>query len=75
MIKKWFSIRNSVITINASVSKVMKQLAEAISLLNTIRGGETASLNDCQKEYIIKIGIPWHETLIFITYEVIILVL
>ena len=37
MVKKWFSIRNIVTTINTSVSKVAKQLAGAISLLNTIR--------------------------------------
>ena len=59
---------------NTSVSKVTKQLAGAISLLNTIRGAETASLNNCQKEYIIKIGITWHEIMILIIYEVIILV-
>ena len=46
MIKKLFSITNTVTTISTSVSKVTKQLAGAISLLNTIRGGKTASLND-----------------------------
>ena len=60
MVKKWFSFKNTVTTINTSVSKVTKQPAATISLLNTIRGGETESLNDCQKEYIIKIGITWH---------------
>ena len=74
MVKKWFSIENTITTINTSVSKVTKQLAGAVSLLNTIRGGETASLSDCQKEYIIKIGITWHEIMICIIYEVIILV-
>ena len=38
----------------------------AISLLNTIRGGENASLNHCQKEYIIMIRVTWHEILVFI---------
>ena len=74
MIKKWFSITNTVTTISTSVSKVTKQLAGAISLLNTISGGETANLNDCQKEYTIKIGITWHEIMILIIYEVIILI-
>ena len=44
MFKKWFNIKNTVTTINTYVSKVSKQLAGAISLLNTIRGGEAASL-------------------------------
>ena len=61
MVKNCFNIRNSVITINTSVNKVAKQLSGAISPLNTIRGGETASQNDSQKEYIIKIRITWHE--------------
>ena len=34
MIKKWFSIRNTVTTINTSVSKVTKQLAGALSPCN-----------------------------------------
>ena len=74
MVKKWFSIKNTVTSINTSVSKVTKQLTGAISLLNTIRGAETTDLNDCQKEYIIKIGITWHEIMILIKYEVIILI-
>ena len=49
-------------------------MAGAISLLNTIRGAETMDLNDCQKEYIIKIRITWDEIMILIIYEVIILV-
>ena len=49
MVKKWFSIRNTVTTINTSVSKFAKQIAGATSLLNTIRGGETVSLSDSQK--------------------------
>ena len=73
-VKKWFSIKNIVITIKTSVSKVTKQLTGAISLLNTIRGAETTDLNDCQKEYIIKIGITWHEIMILIIYEVITLI-
>ena len=63
-VKKWFSVKNTVTTINTSVSEVTKQLTGAISLLNTIRGAETTDLNDCQKEYIIKIGITWHEIMI-----------
>ena len=55
MVNKWFSIRNTVTTINTSGSKVAEQLAGAISLINAIRGGETSSVNGCQKEYIIKI--------------------
>ena len=51
MVMKWFSIKNVVTTINISVSKVTKELAGAISLCNTIRGGEPSSPNDCQKEY------------------------
>ena len=33
IVKKWFSIKNTVTTINTSVSTITKQLAEAISLL------------------------------------------
>ena len=57
MVKKWFSIKITVTTINTSVCKVTKQLTGAISLLNTIRGAERTDFNDCQKEYIIKIGL------------------
>ena len=74
MVKNWFSTKNTVTTINKSVSKVTKQLARAISLLCTIKGAETTDLNDCQKEYIIKIGITWHEIMILIINEVIILI-
>ena len=73
MIKKWFSIKNTVTTINTSASKVTKQLTGAITLLNTIRGAESTDCNDCQKEYLIKIGITWHEIMILTIYEVIIL--
>ena len=73
MVKKWFSVRNTVITINISVSKFAKQLAKAISLLNMIRGGEMVSLSDSQKEYITKIRITWHEILILIIYDMLIL--
>ena len=41
MVKKWFNVRNTVGTIKMSVIKVAKQVAGAISLLKTIRGGET----------------------------------
>ena len=74
MVKKWFSIKNTVTAINTSVSKVSKQLKGTISLLNTIRGSETTDLNHCQKEYVIKIGITWYEIMILIIYEVIILI-
>ena len=57
MVKKWFSIKNTVTTINTSLSRVTKQLAGTITLLNTIRGAESTDLNECQKNYIIKIGI------------------
>ena len=66
--------KNTASTINTSVSKVTKQLTGAKALLNTIRGAETTDLNDCQKEYIIKIGITGHEIMIMIIYEVIILI-
>ena len=36
MVKKWFSIRNTVTTINTSVSKVTKQLAGALSVPSTV---------------------------------------
>ena len=74
MVKKWFSIKNTITAINTSVSKVTKQLTGAITLLNTIRGAESTDLNECQKNYIIKIGISWHEILILVIYEVIILI-
>ena len=69
MIKEWFSVT----TINTSVSKVTKQLTGAITLLNTIRGAESTDLNECQENYVIKIGLTWHEILILVIYEVIIL--
>ena len=74
MAKKWFSIKNNVPTINTSVSKVTKQLTGALTLLNTIRGAETTDLNECQKDYIFKIGKTWHEFMILIIYKVIILI-
>ena len=74
MVMKWFSIKNTVTTINTSVSKVTKQPTGAITLLNTIRGVQSTDLNECQKNYIIKIGISWHEILILVLYEVIILI-
>ena len=55
------------------MSKVTKQLTGALTLLNTIRGVESTDLNECQKNYIIKIGLTWHEILILVVYEVIIL--
>ena len=48
MIKKWFSIKNTVTTDNTSVNRVTKQLTGAISLINTIRRVETTDLNNCQ---------------------------
>ena len=51
MTKKWISVRNTVTTINTSVSEVAKPLAGAISHINTIRGGEATSLSYSQKEY------------------------
>ena len=56
------------------MSKVTKQLTGAITLLNTIRGAESTDLNECQKDYIINIGLTWHEILILVIYEVIILI-
>ena len=74
MVKKWFSVQNTVTTINTSMSKVTKQLTRAITLLNTIRGAESTDLNECQKEFIINIGLTWHEIYIFVVYKVIILI-
>ena len=74
MVKKWFSVKNTVTTINTSVSKVTKQLTGAITLLNTIRGAESTDLNDCWKDYVVNIGLTWHEILILVIYEVIILI-
>ena len=74
MVKKWYSIKNTVTTIITSVIKVTKQLTGAISLLITIGGAEKTDLNDCQNEYVIKIGITWHEIMILIIHEVIILI-
>ena len=71
MVKKWFSVRNTVTTINTSVSKVTKQLTGAKTLPNTIRGAESTDLNECQKDYIIKIGLTWHDILMLVIYEVI----
>ena len=73
MVKKWLHVRNTVTIINSSVSKVANQKAGAISLLNAIKRGETASLNDSQKEYTFKIRRALDEILILIIYEVIIL--
>ena len=56
------------------MSKVTKQLTVAMTLLNTISGAKTTDLNDCQKDDIIKIGITWHEIMILIIYEIIILI-
>ena len=36
MVKKWYNVGNAVVTIYTSVSKVAKQLAGAITLLNSI---------------------------------------
>ena len=71
MVKKWFSVKNTVTTINTLVSKVTKQLTGAITLLNTIRGVESTDPNECQENYIIKIGLTWHEILILVIYKVI----
>ena len=67
-------LKNTVTTINTSVSKVTKQLTAAITLINTIRGAESTDLNECQKNYIIKIEISWHEIFVLVIYEVIILI-
>ena len=68
---KSFGVRNTVTVISTSVTKVAKQLAGDMSLLNTIRGGQTVYLSESQKEYTINIKMIWHEILILITYEVI----
>ena len=51
MVKKWFSVRNTTSTINTFVSEAAKQQAGAISLFNTIRGGESVGLSGSHKEY------------------------
>ena len=71
MVKKWFCVKDTVTTINTSVSRVTKQLTGALTLLNTIRGAESPNLNECQEKYIIKGGLTWHEILILVIYEVI----
>ena len=74
MVKKWFNIRNTVVPINAFLSKVAKQLAGTVSLLNTIRGQETVDISKNKKECMIQEGMTWHGFLIIIIYEVILLV-
>ena len=74
MVKKWFSVKNTVTTINTSVSKVTKQLTGSITLLNSLRGAESTDLNECQKDYVVKVGLTWHDILILVIYEVIILI-
>ena len=73
MVKKWFSVKNTVTTINTSVSRVTKQLTGAITLLNSLRGAELTDLNECQKDFIVKVELTWHDILILVIYEVIIL--
>ena len=73
MVKKWFSVQNTVTTINTSVSRVTKQLTGAITLLNSLRGAESTDLNECQKDFIVKVELTWHDILILVMYEVIIL--
>ena len=73
-VMKWFGIRNTVTIINTSVCKVAKQLPGAISLLNSIRGQGTVDVSESLKEYTFNIKFIWHETLILIIYEVIILI-
>ena len=55
LVKKWYNVRNTVVAINKSVSKEPKQLAGAISLLNSIRGGEAVDVSKSQNECTIKI--------------------
>ena len=55
MVKKWFSVKNTVTTINTSVSIVTKQLTGAITLVNSLRGAESTDLNGCQENYVIKV--------------------
>ena len=79
MVKKWFSVKNTVTTINTSVSKVTKQLTGAITPLNSLKGAESIGaesidLKECQKDYIIKVELTWHDILILVIYEVIILI-
>ena len=74
MLRKWFNVRNTVVTLNAFVSKVAKQLARDITLLNSIKGGETVNISKSQNECVIKVGMTRHEILIIIVYEVIILI-
>ena len=72
MVCKWYSTRNTV-TINTSVSKVAKQLIEDISLLISIREGDTLDINESENECTIKIGMIQHKLLIEIIHEVIIM--
>ena len=56
MAKKWYIIRNTIVTISTSVRKVAKQLAGALSLLNLIRGGGAIDISESQNKCVIRIG-------------------
>ena len=73
IVKIWCGVRNTVTTINTSVSIVAKQQEGANSFLNTIRG-EIVDLSESQQEYTIKIRMRRYEILMLIIYEVIILI-
>ena len=73
MVMKWFSVRNTVTTINTSVSKVTKQLTGAMTLLNSLRGAEPTDLNEWKKDYIVKVKLTWLDILMLVIYVVIIL--
>ena len=70
VVKKWFSVRSTVTSMSTAVTKVTTQLGGAISLLNTIRGVESANPSECQEDYTI----PWYGIMILMIYEVIILI-
>ena len=74
MVKGWFGVKNTVTTINTSVSRVTKQLSGAMALLNSLRGAESTDLNECQENYVIKVELTWHDILILVVYEVVVLV-
>ena len=74
MIKKSYNARNIAVTIHASLGKVVKQLARAISVLYLKRGRDAVDINESPNECTITIGMTWHDVLIIIIYECIIMV-
>ena len=66
IVTKNYNVRNTVVTINVSLSKVAEWLAGAISLLHSSIGEELVDITESQNECMIKIGVTWYELLIVI---------